>query len=44
MIDLSINTDLAQLRRTRARLPLLRDERTSLVLHEMNRIVRGDHD
>ena len=36
--------DLNQLHRTRARLPLLRDERTGLVLHEMNRIVRGDHD
>jgi hypothetical protein len=27
-----------QLHRTRARLPLLRDERTALVLREMNRI------
>jgi NAD+ synthase (glutamine-hydrolysing) len=31
--------DLNQLHRTRARLPLLRDERTELVLREMNRIV-----
>jgi NAD+ synthase (glutamine-hydrolysing) len=36
--------DLNQLHRTRARLPLLRDERTGLVLHELNRIVRGEHD
>jgi len=33
--------DLKQLHRTRARLPLLRDERTTLVIREMNRIV-GD--
>ncbi len=32
--------DLNQLHRTRARLPLLRDERTALVLREMNRITR----
>lgn len=31
--------DLNQLRRTRVRLPLLRDERTTLTLHELNRIV-----
>jgi NAD+ synthase (glutamine-hydrolysing) len=31
--------DLNQLHRTRARLPLLRDERTGLVLREMNRIL-----
>jgi NAD+ synthase (glutamine-hydrolysing) len=31
--------DLNQLHRTRARLPLLRDERTSLVQREMNRIL-----
>lgn len=31
--------DLNQLHRTRARLPLLRDERTSLVLRELQRIV-----
>jgi predicted amidohydrolase len=31
--------DLDQLHRTRARLPLLRDERTALVLREMSRIV-----
>jgi NAD+ synthase (glutamine-hydrolysing) len=32
--------DLNQLHRTRARLPLLRDERTALVLREMNRILQ----
>jgi NAD+ synthase (glutamine-hydrolysing) len=31
--------DLGQLHRTRARLPLLRDERTALVLRELNRII-----
>ena len=31
--------DLNQLRRTRARLPLLRDERTNLVQNELNRIL-----
>jgi hypothetical protein len=31
--------DLNQLHRTRARLPVLRDERTSLVQREMARIV-----
>jgi NAD+ synthase (glutamine-hydrolysing) len=30
--------DLGQLRRTRSRLPLLRDERTALMLRELNRI------
>lgn len=34
--------DLNQLRRTRARLPLLRDERTSLVQNELNRILARD--
>ncbi len=34
--------DLNQLHRTRARLPLLRDERTSLVVRELKRIVAGD--
>jgi predicted amidohydrolase len=34
--------DLNQLHRTRARLPLLRDERTSLVIRELNRIVAGN--
>jgi len=34
--------DLNQLQRTRARLPLLRDERTALVLREMQRIVGGN--
>ena len=33
--------DLNQLHRTRARLPLLRDERTALVLREMGRITKG---
>lgn len=32
--------DLAQLHRTRARLPLLRDERTSLVQNELHRILQ----
>jgi predicted amidohydrolase len=31
--------DLAQLHRTRARLPLLRDERTSLMMRELERIL-----
>lgn len=35
--------DLNQLHRSRARLPLLRDERTNLVLHEMERIL-GNHE
>jgi predicted amidohydrolase len=35
--------DLNQLRRTRARLPLLRDERTELVIAELERIVNGRH-
>ena len=35
--------DLDQLRRTRARLPLLRDERTDLVFAELERIVNGRH-
>lgn len=34
-----VELDLNQLHRTRARLPLLRDERTGMVLREMNRIV-----
>jgi len=34
-----IEIDLNQLHRTRARLPLLRDERTALVQREMNRIL-----
>jgi len=33
--------DLGQLHRTRARLPLLRDERTALVLRELQRIAGG---
>ena len=36
-----VEMDMNQLHRTRARLPLLRDERTSLVLREMQRIVNG---
>lgn len=35
--------DLGQLRRTRARLPLLRDERHALVLREIQRIMAGDN-
>jgi len=34
--------DLNQLHRTRARLPLLRDERTALTIRELDRIVRKD--
>ena len=34
--------DLNQLHRTRARLPLLRDERTAMVLREMGRIIGKD--
>lgn len=33
--------DLNQLRRTRARLPLLRDERTALLQNELTRIIQG---
>jgi len=35
--------DLNQLHRTRARLPLLRDERTALVQREMERILEKHH-
>lgn len=35
--------DLNQLHRTRARLPLLRDERTALVLRELNRILNSEN-
>lgn len=35
--------DLNELHRSRARMPLLRDERTNLVLHEMERII-GNHE
>ncbi len=38
-----VELDLNQLHRTRARLPLLRDERTALVQRELNRIL-SDHD
>ena len=37
-----IQIDLNQLHRTRARLPLLRDERTALVMREMRRILEKD--
>jgi predicted amidohydrolase len=33
--------DLAQIRRTRVRLPLLRDERPELVQNELRRILQG---
>jgi len=36
-----VKIDLNQLHRTRARLPLLRDERTALVQREMDRILSG---
>ena len=35
--------DLNQMHRTRARLPLLRDERTALTMHELRRILRDEH-
>ncbi len=35
-----VEVDLNQLHRTRARLPLLRDERTALVFREMERIIK----
>jgi predicted amidohydrolase len=38
-----VEIDLNQLHRTRARLPLLRDERTGLVQREMNRILSNPH-
>jgi predicted amidohydrolase len=34
-----VTMDLNQLRRTRARLPLLRDERTNLVRNELDRLL-----
>jgi NAD+ synthase (glutamine-hydrolysing) len=37
----TVEIDINQLHRTRARLPLLRDERTALVQREMQRIVGG---
>lgn len=37
------SVDLNQLHRTRARLPLLRDERTAMVTREMNRILYENH-
>jgi NAD+ synthase (glutamine-hydrolysing) len=37
-----VDVDLNQLHRTRARLPLLRDERTSLVQRELGRIMGGN--
>ena len=39
-----VSLDLGQLHRTRARLPLLRDERTALVMREMQRILGPDSD
>src|SRR5512147_2617180 len=39
---LNIELDLNQLHRTRARLPLLRDERTALVQRELGRILMAD--
>lgn len=39
---LTVEIDLNQLHRTRARLPLLRDERTALVKREMDRITSKD--
>ena len=38
----TVEVDLNQLHRTRARLPLLRDERTALVQREMGRILGSD--
>ena len=38
-----VNINLGQLRRTRARLPLLRDERTTLVMRELDRILGERH-
>jgi len=35
-----VQMDLNQLRRTRARLPLLRDERTNLTVSELQRILQ----
>ncbi len=35
--------DLNQMHRTRARLPLLRDERTALTMHELRRILRDEN-
>jgi predicted amidohydrolase len=37
-----VSIDMNQLHRTRARLPLLRDERTSLVVRELQRILSAD--
>ncbi len=39
---LTVEIDLRQLHRTRARLPLLRDERTALVQRELARLVNGE--
>jgi NAD+ synthase (glutamine-hydrolysing) len=36
----TVQLDLNQLRRTRARLPLLRDERTNLTVSELQRILQ----
>lgn len=40
----TVELDLSQLRRTRARLPLLRDERPSLVQKELSRILSANFD
>ncbi|RPJ38528.1 MAG: acyltransferase, partial [Chloroflexi bacterium] len=37
-----VQIDLNELHRTRARLPVLRDERTALVQREMNRILSSN--
>ena len=39
-----VQLDLAQLHRTRARLPLLRDERTALMKRELDRIIQQEND
>jgi NAD+ synthase (glutamine-hydrolysing) len=41
---LTVNVDLGMLRRTRSRLPLLRDERTALTLRELRRILGEYHE
>ncbi len=40
-ILINVEIDLNQLHRTRARLPLLRDERTSLVMRELDRVLQS---
>ena len=41
LLEASNDIDLNQLHRTRARLPLLRDERTGLFQREMDRVVKS---